>query len=140
LSSFRRRLQKEDLSVGLSFCSPEHVLIAIEFAGFAGNANEEALPFTGVMANGRARISYRFRPKQSIREEHEETLFDQLPTNLTLNDYVWEMTAGADNVDLNAVGWKDNYGTRFHTEILTARIPLIFYGGVAQCRSESGGI
>jgi len=59
------------------------------------------------MANGRARISYRFRPKPVIREEHEETLFDQLPTNLTLNDYVWEMTAGADNVDLNAVGWKE---------------------------------
>jgi putative ATP-dependent endonuclease of OLD family len=126
LSSFRRRLQSEDLSAGLRFSSPEHILIAIEFAGFAGNANEEALPFTGVMANGRARISYRFRPKPVIREEHEETLPDQLPTNLTLNDYVWEMAAGADNVDLNAVTWKDNYGTRFNTEILQQGYLLYF--------------
>lgn len=125
-SSFRRRLQSEDLSAGLTFSSPEHVLISIEFAGFAGNANEEALPFTGVMANGRARISYRFRPKPLIREEHEETPQENLPNNLTLEDYVWEMAAGADGVDLNAVTWRDNFGTRFNTEHLQQGYLLVF--------------
>ena len=116
ISSNRRRLQKEDLSAGLTFSSPEHVLIAIEFAGFAGNPNEEALPFAGVMQNGRARLSYRFRPKPLVREEHEDTPPEQLPTDLTLDDYVWEMAAGADDVDLNAITWKDSYGTRFSTD------------------------
>lgn len=126
ISSYRRRLQNEDLSTGLTFSSPEHVLIAIEFAGFAGNPNEEALPFTGIMENGRARISYRFRPKPLIREQLEETADEALPNNLTLDDYVWEMAAGADNVDLDAVTWRDSYGTQFNTEYLQQGFLLVF--------------
>jgi putative ATP-dependent endonuclease of the OLD family len=118
ISAQRRRLLPEDLSAGLLFTTPEHVLIAVEFSDFAGRANEEALPFTAVLANGRARITYRFRPKITVREA-----IDQLPTGtplpkLRMEDYLWELAAGGDNVDLNTVTWKDSFGTRFSTDIL----------------------
>jgi hypothetical protein len=64
ISAQRRRLQPEDLAAGLTFANPEHVLVSVEFSDFAGRPNEEALPFTGVLENGKARISYRFRRKQ----------------------------------------------------------------------------
>jgi putative ATP-dependent endonuclease of OLD family len=118
LSTYRRRLLPEDLAAGLLFTSPEHVLISIEFSSFTGNPLQEALPFSGIMQGGIARISYRFRPKPVIREELDETPDDQLPTNLKMEDYAWEMTAGADGVDLNTITWRDNFGTRFSVEHL----------------------
>jgi putative ATP-dependent endonuclease of OLD family len=118
LSAQRRRLRPEDLASGLTFSTPEHVLISIEFAGFAGHPNEEALPFTAVLQGGTARISYRFRPKAIVRDALEQ-IQDGAPTPpLKMDDYVWEMTAGGDNVDLNAVAWHDSFGTRFSTENL----------------------
>jgi putative ATP-dependent endonuclease of OLD family len=126
ISSYRRRLSKEDLSAGLIFSTPEHVLIAVEFAGFVGKPNEEALLFSGIMQNGRARISYRFRPKPIIREEHENTEPENLPTDLKMTDYVWEMAAGGDHVDLDAVTWKDSFGTRFNTDNLHQGYLVVF--------------
>ena len=55
ISAQRRRLQPEDLAAGLTFANPEHVLISVEFSDFAGRPNEEALPFTAVLENGKAR-------------------------------------------------------------------------------------
>src|SRR6266481_3228466 len=72
ISAQRRRLQREDSSAGLTFATPEHVLISVEFSDFAGRENEEALPFTAVMENGKARISYRFRPKPTVRDMIEQ--------------------------------------------------------------------
>jgi putative ATP-dependent endonuclease of OLD family len=114
----RRRLQPEDLATGLTFSAPEHVLIAIEFSGFAGHPNEEALPFTAVLQGGNARITYRFRPKAVVRDALEQVPAGNPVPALKIDDYVWEMTAGGDNVDLNAVTWKDSFGTRFSTENL----------------------
>lgn len=126
ISSYRRRLHSEDLSAGSSFCSPEHVLISVEFAGFAGKPNEEALLFSGVMQNGRARITYRFRPRPIIREEYEACEPQDLPNNLSLDDYVWEMAAGGDNIILNEVSWKDSFGTRFNTDNLHQGYLVVF--------------
>jgi len=118
ISAQRRRLQAEDLSAGLTFVVPEHVLISVEFSGFAGKPNEEALPFTAVLQNGKARLSYRFRPKATVRDAIEQlNEGDPLP-RLGMDDYVWEIAAGGDNIDLNAVTWMDSFGTRYSTDNL----------------------
>lgn len=118
ISAQRRRLQPEDLSAGLTFTVPEHVLISVEFSDFAGRPNEEALPFTAVLENGRARISYRFRPKANVRDAVEQLAGDAPGPRLGMEDYVWEIAAGGDNIDLNALTWKDSFGTRFSTDNL----------------------
>jgi putative ATP-dependent endonuclease of OLD family len=118
ISAQRRRLQAEDLSAGLTFTVPEHVLISVEFSDFAGRPNEEALPFTAVLQNGKARISYRFRPKATVRDSIEQLAEGAPAPRLGIDDYVWEIAAGGDNIDLNTVTWKDSFGTRFSTDNL----------------------
>lgn len=118
VSAYRRRLQPEDLSAGLTFTDPEHVLISVEFSDFAGKPNEEALPFTAVLRNGKARISYRFRPKATVRETIEQLPQGDPVPKLGMEDYVWEIAAGGDDIDLSTVTWKDSFGTRFSTDNL----------------------
>ncbi len=118
LSAFRRRLTPDDLSAGLTFASPEHVLISVEFSDFAGRPNEEALLFTAVLQNGKARISYRFRPKAIVRD-----LLDEIPEgspipSLTIEDYAWEISGGGEDIDLDSVSWNESFGTRFSVENL----------------------
>src|ERR1700686_363864 len=103
ISAQRRRLQPEDLSAGLTFSNPEHILISVEFSDFAGRPNEEALPFTAIFENGTARISYRFRPRATVRDAIEHRAEGDPIPMLQLDDYVWEIAAGGDEVDLNTV-------------------------------------
>src|SRR5208282_4675723 len=66
----------------------------------------------------KARISYRFRPKATVRDTLEQIpVGDPIP-KLKIDDYVWEIAAGGDNIDLNTVTWKDSFGTRFSTDDL----------------------
>jgi putative ATP-dependent endonuclease of OLD family len=118
ISAQRRRLQPEDLAAGLTFATPEHVLISVEFSDFAGRPNEEALPFTAVLENGKARLSYRFRPKATVRDTLEQIPEGNPIPKLKIDDYVWEIAAGGDNIDLNTVTWNDSFGTRFSTDNL----------------------
>jgi putative ATP-dependent endonuclease of the OLD family len=118
MSAQRRRLQPEDLTVGLNFAHPEHVLISVEFSDFAGRPNEEALPFTAVLENGKARFSYRFRPKATVRDTIEQIPQGNPIPKLKIDDYVWEIAGGGDNIDLNAVTWNDSFGTRVSTDNL----------------------
>jgi putative ATP-dependent endonuclease of OLD family len=115
ISAQRRRLQPEDLAAGLTFAQPEHVLISVEFSDFAGRPNEEALPFTAVLENGKARLSYRFRPKATTRDALEQIPEGGPIPGLKIDDYVWEIAAGGDNIDLNTVSWNESFGTRFST-------------------------
>jgi putative ATP-dependent endonuclease of OLD family len=117
ISAARRRLNLEDLSVGLTFAQPEHVLISVEFRGFAGNEVQEALPFGGVVAEDRARITYRFRPNPKIRVEVENN--PKLPVVLKLDDYRWELVGGGpENIDFRTITWDQNFGQSFSTENL----------------------
>jgi putative ATP-dependent endonuclease of OLD family len=90
----------------------------VEFSDFAGKPNEEALPFTAILANGKARISYRFRPKATVREAIEQLPAGAPVPALGLDDYLWEIAAGGDGIDLNTVRWNDSFGTRFSTDNL----------------------
>lgn len=118
ISAQRRRLKREDLSAGLTFAVPQQVLVAVEFSDFADRPNEEALPFTAILQDGRARLTYRFRPKASVRDAIEQlNEGDPLP-QLTLDDYVWEIAGGGDGIDLNAVTYLQTFGSRFNTDYL----------------------
>jgi putative ATP-dependent endonuclease of OLD family len=125
ISAQRRRLQPEDLSAGLTFTTPDHVLVSVEFSDFAGKPNEEALPFTAVLRNGKARISYRFRPKATVRETIEQLPEGDPVPRLGMDDYVWEIAAGGDDIDLNRVTWRDSFGTRFSTDNLQQGFLLV---------------
>lgn len=118
ISAQRRRLQPEDLAAGLTFAKPEHVLISVEFSDFAGRPNEEALPFSAVLENGKARISYRFRPKTTVRDTFEQIPEGTPIPKLKIDDYIWEIAGGGDNINLNTVNWNDSFGTRFSTDNL----------------------
>jgi putative ATP-dependent endonuclease of OLD family len=97
----------------------------VEFSDFAGKPNEEALPFTAVLRNGKARISYCFRPKATVRETIEQLPEGDPVPRLGMDDYVWEIAAGGDDIDLNTVTWKDSFGTRFSTDNLQQGFLLV---------------
>lgn len=104
-SSFRS-LFREDIHSGIDITHPNQVLIGIEFTGFEGRVNEEALVSTWKTAADRARIFYRFRPRPSVREQLASG--DLLPGSLTLEDYQWEIRGGGDPaVDLTNITWND---------------------------------
>ncbi len=103
LSSAYRALQKEDVHCQVDQSAPFQVLVGVEFAGFQGNENEEALLHGTQIEDNRARVFYRFRPKRLIREaiskgEHEG--------GLSLDDYGWELFGGGNPaVDLAQIEW-----------------------------------
>jgi putative ATP-dependent endonuclease of OLD family len=104
-SSFRS-LVREDIHTATDISVPSQVLIGIEFSGFQGKVNEEALVSTWKTGADRARIFYRFRPRPSVREQLQSGQMQ--PENLTLEDYAWEIKGGGDPaVDLNDISWDD---------------------------------
>ncbi len=104
-SSFRSLL-REDIHSGIDIAHPNQVLIGIEFTGFEGRVNEEALVSTWKTAADRARIFYRFRPRPSVREQLVSG--DLAPGCLTLEDYQWEIRGGGDPaIDLTNIAWND---------------------------------
>lgn len=104
-SSFRSLL-REDIHSGIDIAHPSQVLIGIEFTGFEGRVNEEALVSTWKTAADRARIFYRFRPRPSVREQLASG--DLAGGTLTLEDYQWEIRGGGDPaIDLTDVAWND---------------------------------
>ena len=138
ISAQRRRLQQEDLSAGLTFSTPEHILISVEFDDFAGRPNEEALPFTAVLENGKARLSYRFRPKASVRDALEQVPEGEPIPKMKMDDYVWEIAAGGDSIDLGAVTWKDSFGTRFSTDNLQQGYLLVVMEALRDVENRLG--
>lgn len=109
LPGYFRNLVREDINASVNISEPSQILIGIEFTGFEGNVNEEALVSTWKTQADRARIFYRFRPKPSIREMLQSG--DVAPGDLTLEDYAWEIKGGGDPAnDLTAINWNDDIG------------------------------
>jgi len=103
LSSAYRALTKEDIYCTVDQTQPFQAFVGVEFTGFQGNENEEALlQGTQVEAN-RARIFYRFRPKRTIRELIARQALDR---PLTKDDYSWELFGGGNPaIDLTQIAW-----------------------------------
>jgi len=104
LSSTYRALVKDDIHCDVDQSRPFQVLVGVEFTGFQGCDNEEAMLHGTQVAENRARLFYRFRPKRAVREALE---LRQRPDNsLSLIDYAWELAGGGiPAVDLTAIEW-----------------------------------
>lgn len=103
LSSAFRALNKEDVHCGVDQTQPFQVLVAVEFTGFEGNENEEALLHGTQIGPDRARLFYRFRPKRLIREA---IAAEELDRPLTLDDFGWELFGGGNPaVDIATIEW-----------------------------------
>lgn len=103
LSSAYRTLTKDDIYCTVDQSQPFQAFVGVEFTGFQGNENEEALlQGTQVEAN-RARIFYRFRPKRAIRELIARQALDR---PIILDDYSWELFGGGNPaIDLTQIAW-----------------------------------
>lgn len=105
LSSSYRALLKDDVHCQVDLAAPFQVLIGVEFSGFHGNENQEALLHGAEIEEGRARLFYRFRPKRMVREEWAR---GELQRPLILEDYSWELAGGGNPaVDLAEIEWSD---------------------------------
>jgi putative ATP-dependent endonuclease of OLD family len=103
LSSTFRMLLKEDVHNEIDQTQPFQVLIGVEFTGFEGNENEEALLHGTQIGDNKARLFYRFRPKRAARELLAR---GGLERPLTLDDFGWELFGGGNPVvDLTAIEW-----------------------------------
>ena len=111
LSSYFRQLTEQDITSGVDFTHPQQVVVTLEFSGFANHENEAALVGCWQVASGKARLTYRFRPKRNIQNEIEEGAPE--PEDLTLDDYHWEITGGGEN-DPAMAEWTDDLGNSVH--------------------------
>jgi len=109
LPGYFRNLVREDINASVDISEPSQILIGIEFTGFEGNVNEEALVSTWKTEPDRARIFYRFRPKPSVRELLQSG--DINSGDLTIEDYAWEIKGGGNPAnDLATINWDDDIG------------------------------
>lgn len=103
LSSAYRSLTKEDIYCTVDQTQPFQALVGVEFTGFQGNENEEALLQGTQIEPNRARIFYRFRPKRAIRDLIAR---QALGRPLTLDDFSWELFGGGNPaIDLTHIAW-----------------------------------
>jgi putative ATP-dependent endonuclease of OLD family len=104
LSSTFRSLLKDDIHCDVDQRQPFQVLIGVEFTGFQGRDNEEALLHGTQIEPDRARLFYRFRPKRAAREAIAAQ--QRQPNSLTLADYSWELVGGGNpNIDFGGIAW-----------------------------------
>jgi putative ATP-dependent endonuclease of the OLD family len=103
-SSAYRALVKDDVHCDVDQRQPFQVLIGVEFKGFEGRDNEEAMLHGTQIGQDRARLFYRFRPKRAVRETI--TLGARQPDTLTLADYAWELVGGGNPaIELRQIEW-----------------------------------
>lgn len=115
LSSTYRALSKEDIYCTVDQSQPFQAFVGVEFTGFQGNENEEALLQGTQIEPNRARIFYRFRPKRAVRD----LIRQQTPYRpLTLDDFSWELFGGGNPaVDLTQIAWNHENGDMGATSV-----------------------
>jgi putative ATP-dependent endonuclease of OLD family len=110
LSSSYRSLVRDDVHSSTDISNPSQVMIGLEISGYAGKVNEEGLVHGWQVGPDRARLFYRFRPKQKVREALADTT--RVAGDLTLEDYAWEIVGGGDpSIDLPAIEWDTEVGS-----------------------------
>jgi putative ATP-dependent endonuclease of OLD family len=119
-SSALRTLTENDLHRCRGFAQATQVLVSVEFTGFTASPNECALCGLWEIGDDLARITYRFRPREAVREAIEgET---RGADTLTLDDYQWELTGGTSGEDVNpaTVAWNEDCGSAIKFQDLQA--------------------
>lgn len=109
LSSTYRLLSEHDIHTGISISHANQVIVSVEFTDYVGKVNETALVGCWEVDDDEhiARLSYRFRPKLSVREAIEAGELED--GNLSIEDYHWEPTGGGDK-DPATVQWNEELG------------------------------
>ncbi|MDY6875903.1 MAG: ATP-dependent endonuclease [Chloroflexota bacterium] len=108
LSSRYRHLIEHDIHSSINTSTPQQVIVAVEFTGYAELTNECGLVGCWEVDEDLARLAYRFRPKQAVRDEIEAG--EREGNDLTLeDDYQWELTGGGGN-DPATVEWGEGLG------------------------------
>lgn len=107
LTSLARQLDASDFPTGTDLRVPQQVLISLELKGFADKPNEEAMVSTWPIDETTARITYRFRPRRSVREAIASE--ERAPNDIALEDYRWELWGGG-GADPRVVEWHQDFG------------------------------
>lgn len=108
LSSQSRSLTEQDFHAGADIGTPQHIVISLEFSDYGEKDNESALVAPWAIDDDLARLTYRFRPKQKVREEIDSG--ERPSANLVIEDYHWEISGGGatDPCDVN---WNEDLGS-----------------------------
>ncbi|MFT3880604.1 MAG: AAA family ATPase [Gemmatales bacterium] len=112
LSSFYRQLTEHDINSKVDISLPSQVIVSLDLVDYLGENDRDAAALVGAweVSPNLARITYRFRPKDSVRQ----AILDKSHpgTCLTLEDYGWELTVGGPN-DPAKVKWDETIGSSF---------------------------
>jgi putative ATP-dependent endonuclease of OLD family len=115
LSSRYRRLLPEDLHPTAVVDGPTQVIVSCEFADLDSDNEQALLQKCLVPGTGRARVSYRFRPRAAIAQEIAAGTKNV--TDLSIEDYGWAITGGG-ATDPATVKWNEELGASIRFEEL----------------------
>jgi predicted ATP-dependent endonuclease of OLD family len=85
MSSQNRQLTEDDFHTGISPSKATQILISVEFKDYKNDPNQSALVGYWEIDDDRARLTYRFRPNQAVREDIESG--ERSDAELTIDDY-----------------------------------------------------
>jgi putative ATP-dependent endonuclease of OLD family len=108
MSSQSRQLTEDDFHTGITPSVATQILVSVEFTDYKDSANQSALVGVWEIDDDRARLTYRFRPNQAVREQIENG--ERSETGLSIEDYHWELTGGDGSIDLLKLGWNEKLG------------------------------
>ena len=120
LPSTYRVLTENDLHGCIGLNQPRQILVAVEFTGYTDKPEECALCGLWEVGHDRARVIYRFRPRQPVREALAAN--ERAEDSLTAEDYGWELTGGSsgEQFDPATVTWSDPCGQAIRFQELQA--------------------
>jgi len=120
LPSNLRQLTENDVHCCTSLNVAQQVLISVEFTGYTAKPEECAMCGLWEVAADRARITYRFRPRQSVREAIARN--EKTADGLITEDYVWELTGGTSGSECDpaSVAWDQPCGQAIRFQELQA--------------------
>ncbi len=118
-SSFRH-LADNDVHCCTPLSTAQQVLVSVELRDYQKTPEECAMCGLWEIEEDCARLTYRFRPRQAVREAVERG--ERKPNTLLGDDYAWELTGGksaADN-DPATVNWTEECGVAVKFQELQA--------------------
>ncbi len=120
LSSSFRQLTESDVHRCISLSKAQQVLISVELKDYATKPEECAMCGLWEVQPNVARLTFRFRPQQSIREAIAREERD--PNSLSSEDYRWELTSGTSGSenDPSTVEWDAPCGVAVRFQDLQA--------------------
>jgi putative ATP-dependent endonuclease of OLD family len=120
LPSGFRQLTENDVHCCTTLSNAQQVLVSVELADYRDKPEEYAFCGLWEIDENKARITYRFRPRQTVREAIERG--EKQPDSLVIDDYRWELTGGksAEDNDPASVEWNQPCGQAVRFQELQA--------------------